>query len=141
LFREVQRVTISSCFTTNNAHVSYDFCADEHTEALNALQYSQQVAWGWYQTTTLREYHSNVEKDGLCQTESSFWRILCYIGYVLFLVFWETVRGAALTGWQVISLAYIAMQQQKVNYSKFNFEILQNDGNWAYDALNIMNKK
>jgi len=117
------------------------FRADEHTMALNSLQYSQQVAWGWYQTTTLREYHSNVEKDGLCQTESSFLRNLCYVGYVLFLVVWETVRGAALTAWQVISLAYISMQQQKVNYSSKNYEILQNDGLWTYDALNIMNVK
>lgn len=118
-----------------------NFVAGDYITALNSLQTSQQVAWGWYQTTMLREYHSNVEKDGLCQTESSFLRVLCYIGYVLFLVFWESVRGAALVGWEIISLAYISMQQQKVNYSKINHEILQQDRKWTYDALNILNVK
>ncbi len=89
-----------------------------------------------------RKGDGNAIDKMICEsTKPDFFKVICYIS-ILFTFFikigWflET-----LVAWQVISLAYISMQQQKVNYSSKNYEILQKDGKWTYDALGIMNVK
>lgn len=85
--------------------------------------------------------NSKGTETAYCETLPSWVRVLCYIPLVLLFALRWISRQFALLSWQVISLAYISMNQQKVNYPKINHEILQKDGIWAYDALNIMNKK
>ena len=119
-----------------------NFVAGGFIMALNSLQTTRQYARGNVQFLKAFKENNGVYQEKICGSiASKFLHALCWLGSIFTWLIQKGWHLESLVALQIISLAYISMQQQKVNYSSKNYEILQKDGLWAYDALNIMNVK
>ena len=109
------------------------------TTASNAMQWTQQYAWTSFQTAMLVSRAKVGTAWDFCETLPDFFMVICKILSLIFVLLSWVDEYVSLVLWVTSGDAYVAISQQKVNYSKLNYDLLFDDGKWVYKSLNTIN--
>ena len=113
------------------------------TTASNAMQWAQQYSWTSFQTAMSIKRKVGDYNWRICETITpnplSIPQGICYAVGFVFLLLAAAGEYVSLAFWVTSSDAYVGVSQQKVNYSKLNYDLLFDDGKWVYKSLNTIN--
>ena len=113
------------------------------TTANNAMQWAQQYSWTSFQTAMSIKRKVGDYNWRICETITpnplSIPQGICYAVGFVFLLLAAAGEYVSLAFWVISSDAYVGVSQQKVNYSKLNYDLLFDDGKWVYKSLNTIN--